>query len=404
MATVTERTWTNKKGTQRAWVVSYTDGNGKRHIETFGRKGEATSRRIEIESAVKAGTHTPAHKSPTVAEAGEAWIKQAETDGLERATTRQYRQHLDHIVPLLGQKKLSDLTIASVKSFRNDLIAAGRSRVMAKKIVSNLGAILADAQSGGRVSQNVVRAEIQANKTATRRRRMVERRQEQKIQEGVDYPTKDELRRMMAVSSVPDRRGRRGGAIDPADLPQRPILGWHALVVTAIFSGLRASELRGLRWSDVNFPEKQIEVRQRADRFNVIGAPKSASGWREVPMGPYLENTLKAWQLECPKGKLDLVFPNSKGRVETLPTIHNRVLAPLQKTAGIESPHNGPKYGMHSLRHAAASLWIEQHPPKRVQYLMGHSTIQMTFDVYGHLWREETETEAAAALEKRLVG
>jgi len=153
----------------------------------------------------------------------------------------------------------------------------------------------------------------------------------------------------------------------------------------------------------VNFPEKQIEVRQCADRFNKTGPLKSASGRREIPMGPYLENTLKAWQLECPKGKDDLVFPNRKGKLETLPTIHNRVLKPLQKAAGIESATRGPKYGMHSLRHAAASLWIEQHPPKRVQCLIGHSTIQMTFDVYGHLWKAETETEAAA-LEKRLVG
>jgi integrase len=396
MAKIRKRTWTNKDGKQEAWIVDYKDQFNKRHIETHPTRKKADEARRRIEGDVDRGTHTPASGSPTVDEAGEAWIKQATTDGLERATTRQYRQHLDHILPLLGKRKLSDLTIASVKQFRNDLIAAGRSRVMAKKIVSSLGAILADAQSAGRVSQNVVRAEIQQNKTATRRRAMVEKRQERKIQEGVDYPTKDELRRMMAVPA------QLGNVVQISAVSARS----RALVTTAILSGLRASELRGLRWSDVNFDEKQIEVRQRADRFNVIGPLKSSSGRREVPMGPHLAKTLKEWRLACPKGPLNLAFPNSKGNLETLPTIHNRVLKPLQKVAGIETTTAGPRYGMHSLRHAAASLWIEKHPPKRVQYLMGHGTIQMTFDVYGHLWKAETETEteAAAALENLLVG
>jgi hypothetical protein len=59
--------------------------------------------------------HTPAHLSPTVLKAGEAWIAQAETDGLERASVRQYRQHLDlHIGPFLGHITLAELTPAAV--------------------------------------------------------------------------------------------------------------------------------------------------------------------------------------------------------------------------------------------------------------------------------------------------
>ena len=85
--------------------------------------------------------------------------------------------------------------------------------------------------------------------------------------------------------------------------------------------------------------------------------------------------------------------------------MHNRILMPLQKAAGIVSTTNGPKYGMHSLRHAAASLWIDKLPPKRVQCLMGHSTITMTFDVYGHLFKDAKDN-AADAIEQslRLVG
>ena len=50
------------------------------------------------------------------------------------------------------------------------------------------------------------------------------------------------------------------------------------------FTGLRSSELRGLRWKDIDFKASQLHVRQRADRFNKIGAPKSEKSVRTVPV------------------------------------------------------------------------------------------------------------------------
>jgi integrase len=100
------------------------------------------------------------------------------------------------------------------------------------------------------------------------------------------------------------------------------------------------------------------------------------------------------------------VFPNSKGNVDTLPNIHRRGLGPVQLAAGITGDRLHPKYGLHSLRHAAASLFIEHgFSPKRVQALMGHSTIQMTFDTYGHLFPSaEDDQVAMRQLQVRLVG
>ncbi len=64
-----------------------------------------------------------------------------------------------------------------------------------------------------------------------------------------------------------------------------------------------------------------------------------------------------------------------------------------------------PKYCMHSLRHVAASLFIEQNLlPKRVQALMGHSTIQMTYDTYGHLFPMTDDQEAMRQMQSRLIG
>lgn len=177
------------------------------------------------------------------------------------------------------------------------------------------------------------------------------------------------------------------------------------MIITAIFTGLRASELRGLRWSDVDLDSGELTVHQRADRWGVIGPPKSHAGKRTVPLAPMVVSALKEWRLACPQGPARLVFPNGKGRVAQITSIHYRGLGPLQKAAGI-TDNDKPKYGMHSFRHAAASLFIEQgFSPKRVQALMGHATIQMTFDTYGHLFpTEEDDRSAMRQLQARLVG
>ena len=99
-------------------------------------------------------------------------------------------------------------------------------------------------------------------------------------------------------------------------------------------------------------------------------------------------------------------LPEQKGECR-YPAQHSPARArAAQVAAGITTDKLRPKYGLHSFRHAAASLFIEQgFSPKRVQVLMGHSTIQMTFDTYGHLFPSEKDDQVAMRqIEARLVG
>jgi integrase len=383
MASVRKRSWRTTKGAEKtAWVVAYAH-KGKQHLKTFPTKREATAWRAEMQHEVKGGIHTPATASITVAEAGELWLTQAETDELEGSTVMQYRQHLNyHIKPFFDNVRLAELTPADVQAFRNTLISEGRSHVMAKKVTASLGAILAHAMAIGKVARNVVHE--QARQGGTRRQRRLEKRHDKHLEVGVDIPTKDELRAMLVAAQ--DR--------------------WRALVVTAIFTGLRASELRGLTWDDADLEQEVIRIRQRADRWNKIGSPKSDTSKRDVPLAKMAVNALREWKLACPKGEKNLVFPNNEGNVESRIVIHRQGLGALQKAVGISPDIRHPKYGMHSLRHAAASLFIEQgFSPKRVQALMGHSTIQMTFDTYGHLFpSQDSDQTAMQQLQARLVG
>ncbi len=397
---IRKRTWTSGGTERKAWVVDYQDQTGKRRLKTFRTKKAADSWATDTLYQVKAGMHTAESASVTVKEAGEGWIIQARHDGLERSTVTQYRQHLDlHITPFLGAKKLSQLTGPLVKDFQRLLREKGRSPQMVKKITSSLGSILSEAQESGLVSQNVVR-EMQQRK---RHQRGQAKRHKRKLEIGKDIPDKDEIRAMLATA-----QGR-----------------WRPLVVTALFTGMRASELRGLTWANVDLDGQTLTVRQRADKWNDIGSPKSAAGEREIPLAPMVVNTLREWKLTCPRrnrteeqpgGELHYVFPNGLGNVEEHCNILTRGFGPLQIAAGITvdsgkrdqdgKPILKAKYGLHALRHAAASLFIEQGmKPKRVQEIMGHSTMSMTLDPYPHLYPAPEDDQAAMAqLQARLLG
>ncbi len=384
---VRKRTWMTSKGeAKEAWVVAYAQHDGehlRQHIKTFARKKDADAYHATVKVGIRAGVHTSGNR--TVAQAGAKWIDDAE-DRLEPATVESYRQHLDdHIIPFIGTVKLSQLTVPLVREFMDRLRSQKRSPDMIKRVVGDLGSILADAQERGWVAQNVVRSLSHRKK-----RRKAEQRQKHKLKVGVDIPSPEEIRAI--VSKLEGR--------------------WRPLLLTAIFTGLRASELRGLRWDDVDLKKAKLQVRQRADKFNTIGEPKSVSGKRTVPLPPIVVNTLREWKVACPPSKLSLVFPTGAGEIEYHSNIVTRGLAPAQIAASVVTKDGKAKYtGLHALRHFYASWCINRKedgglglPLKTVQHRLGHSTIHMTADVYGHLFPSSDDGAELEAAQKALLG
>jgi integrase len=300
-------------------------------------------------------------------EAAALWIKRCHDKGLEPTTVRNYDEHVDlHIVPFIGAMKLSEMTVPAVHAFADRLRDAGRSPEMVKRVVRSLGGIFKEARRRG-LSSTAPTIGLDLNLP-------------DRDDPRPDIPTKAELNEI--INNAHSR--------------------WRPVILVAIFCGLRASELRGLRWADINFDTKKIALSQRADAFHRIGRLKSKSAYRSVPCPPMVLNALREWKLQCPKSELDLAFPNWKGKVESHTNLAKRGLQPILEAAGIAKG----KYGMHSLRHACASLWIEQgHNPKQIQTLMGHSSIKVTYDVYGHLFADaQADQKAAEDIESRLRG
>jgi integrase len=162
---------------------------------------------------------------------------------------------------------------------------------------------------------------------------------------------------------------------------------WRPFVIAAMFTGMRMSELRGLRWSNVDLDAGMIYVRQRADGWNKIGPPKSDAGARDIPLPPLVINTLRQWKLLCRSN--ELVFPTVTGKIMRPSTV-DKCWRQLLKKCGLRA------YGFHKLRHAAASLFIKhlKWTPKKIQVVMGHSSIQVTYDLYGHLWDDAEQDKA----------
>ena len=366
---VRKRTWTTRKGeTKEAWIVDYADQDGDRHIETFKLKKEADARAAKVKVNVGQGIHMAPSKSITVVEAAENWIKRIEAEGRERSTVRQYRQHIDlHIAPRIGKIKLAQLTPTRIEAFRDDLLAQ-LSRPLARKVLTSLKSLLKVAKYAH------VAADVSVGRS---------KRAERKLEVGRDIPMTAEIKRMIEAATDGKRR---------------------ALLLTAALTGLRASELRGLRWADVELKASELHVRQRADRYCEIGTPKSPSSVRAIPLAPDVLAALKEWKLACPKGEADLVFPSSTGAIEHHANML-RSLRPVMRAAGVVDKDGKPKYALHAFRHFFASWCINpkerggrELPAKVVQALLGHSSIVMTLDRYGHLFpRGDDRAELAAA-------
>jgi integrase len=171
-----------------------------------------------VKVEVSRGVHIADAHSINVAQAGTLWLETADANRLERATVDEYRRHLNtYISPHLGAVKLSRLTVPIVTDFRGKL-RIEHSPAMVKKIISSLSGIVADAQERGLVAQNVVRS------LTSRKKKRTKAEQRRKLKVGIDIPAPDEIKAII---------GKFEGR-------------WRPLLLTAIFTGLRASELRAL--------------------------------------------------------------------------------------------------------------------------------------------------------------
>jgi integrase len=397
------RTWKTTKGVEKqAWPVDYQvpdplSGRLRPHRKHFRTEAEALAFNARTFVETEAGAHVPDSRSCTVAEAGERWLAAVKAKDRERSTVASYEQQLRlHIGPRIGHLKLTELTLPLIADFE-DRLRRDVSLSMVRRLMGSLRRLLGNAQIRGLVARNLAR-DMPRDRSSGR--------DQEPVRVGVHIPTREEMSQILHTA-----RGR-----------------WSPLLIVAAFTGLRSSELRGLRWIDLDLtlPTGRLHVRQRADAWGHTGPPKSKAGYRSIPLSGYVVRTLLEWKAQCPKfvteegAVLHYVFPTGRGYIESHQNIVKRGLFATQIAAGLSEPildakgnprfdKNGKpmlrgKYNLHALRHFFCSWLIDRgKAPKDIQTQMGHSSLVMTLDRYGHLFPRKDDAEEMACAEAALL-
>lgn len=175
------------------------------------------------------------------------------------------------------------------------------------------------------------------------------------------------------------------------------------LVLICAATGLRASELVALRWSDILWDEGRIRVCKRWARGK-DGETKTEASDGFVPLHAALADQLREWRRQSLRAKdEDFVFPSLKarGRVPLSAAVFVADhLRPAAVAAGVQIPE-GHRFGLHNLRHSLSNWLVNKGKvdPKVVQGILRHSRVQTTLDLYTQQDSDETRGAQGAYLE-----
>ncbi len=350
--------------TYEAWVFSKRDG--KKISQRFDREADAKSWRVDKLAALSRGA-LRAPRPTTVQQAWDAWHAGAK-DGTVRtragepykpSAIRAYEKSMRlRVLPEFSDRRLSDVRRIDVQDFIDGLLADGLAPSTINTTIHPLRAIFRRA---------VVRGALAASPCS-----------------GLELPAARGPRERFAA---PDEAEALIAAAPASD---------RATWATAFYAGLRLGELQALRVEDVDLASGVIHVRRGWDRAEGAIELKSHAGRRNVPIVGELRDRLLDHLADTSRSGIELIF----GRTPQSPFAANR----LQRHADEAWKEAGrSRLTPHELRHSYAAMMIAAGVnPKALQTFMGHSSITVTLDTYGHLM-PGSEAEAAALVETYLA-
>jgi integrase len=331
------------------WKARYRDPNGRSRSRTFATKTEA-KRFLELAGAdmQRGGWVDPSASRMRFGEWAATFLATAsDIDSNTRAT---YVRDIDrYLLPRFGNTPLSQIKALDIRQWMADELAAGIAPSSVHRHFRTLRRVLNVA----------VDSELLVRSPCAR------------IRPPAFEPT--EMRFLTA-----EEVHRLAGEIP---------VQFRTLVYTAAYTGMRWSELVGLRRGALDPGRRAVAVTEqlvRVERQWVRKAPKTAAGRRRIALPPFLtellETQLADHALPGPDG---LVFPNKAGKPIQQSSFNSHYWTPAKEKAGLQ----GVRF--HDLRHTAVALAIAMGAhPKAIQARMGHGSVQVTLDRYGHLFPE----------------
>jgi integrase len=294
------------------------------------------------------------------------WLSDSVRDTVRQRTYERYEQLVRvHIVPALGRLKLKNLTPAHVRCFYRSKLDEGLAPRTVEYIHRTLSKALKQAVSDALIPRNAA-GSVKPPQPRTEEIRPLDREQARAFLEAVSG---DRL---------------------------------EALYVVAITAGLRAGELLGLKWEDVDLEAGMVQVRRtlsEARSGRIFEAPKSGKG-RRIRLTRKATQALRGHRKRQLEEKLHLgtiwqenglVFPSQAGTPIGGRNLIRHFKIRLGR-AGLPST-----FRFHDLRHTCATLLLRQGVHvKFVQELLGHGDVSLTLNTYSHVLPDMGDAAAAA--------
>jgi integrase len=330
-------------------------GGGRVRRYVYGPTREAThAKLVDLMAQVGRGVPIPSGTT-TVQGYLREWLDTVAARRVRPNTLEGYRTNVErHIVPKLGTRRLGRLTVRDVRMLLEDCRRKGLSERSVRYVHATLRAALEDAIREDLLARNVARL-VRLPMPAPAEPRIL---------------TVDEARQLMK-STRDDRL--------------------FAALVLLVVLGLRRSEALGLRWVDVDLDAGVLQVRQglhwSEGRLQFL-PPKTRRSRRTVPLPGLCVDTLRehrdrqakeAAESLHPWPPVELVFTSVVG-TPVDPNNFSHTIGRWCQAAGV------PKVRLHDLRHTCVSLLLTLGVnPRVVMEIVGHSALEMTMNVYGHV-------------------
>lgn len=379
---VTRRKWKNKDGKESVtWSYSFYDSTGKQHKKSgFSKRSDAEEalRKAEIAKPIPSKIQKLLFN-----DVAEKYIKEHCSLYCKPATIKVYESHLNSLIyPYFFNKRILDIKPSDINAFI--------SEIKKPKMIKKTEKIKTETGKTIKLIKEV--EHIASNKTVNNyitlltsmfnyavNLEIIEKNPAAKIKK-LQLPHKE--MEFLATEEI----------FILLDNAKEHYPDFYPVVFTAVFTGMRKGELLALTWDKIDFKNNTITI-NKSLFGGKLQDPKTKTSIRKIDMVDELASALKEYKRNTNK-LTKFVFHNANGNYLDPDNMVKRKFNPLLNKAGIK------RIRWHDLRHTYASLLISQNLPiKYIQRQMGHSSIQVTLDRYGHLM-PDIHNQAISALNR----
>ena len=337
--------------------------NGKRSSRRVGDKAAAESVASKIRAKLQLGEFDFEEKKgvPLFKEYAQSWIDTTAPATCKASTVSDYDRLLEsHVLPIFGDRAVDNITKGAIKDFLLGKVNGGFAGSTVTHMKNVISGVLNKAADDETIQTNPAHKLGKIFKTQDKRK-------------DVDFLTKEELKNLL-------------------DTVQRHFPRHYPLFLLLARTGLRIGEALALQWGDIDFHGRFITIQRGISRGR-IETPKNGKS-RRVDMSLQLTQVLKALKdqgvaqvvvliirtEETSKEQSEWIFTNGVGGFIDVNNWRRRVFNKALKKAGLR------RIRIHDLRHTYASLLIQAGESLAyVRDQLGHHSIKVTVDIYGHL-------------------